>query len=177
MTITNLKYASEDKKSIRVTTDTTVYVVTWPCFTWHRTEIEKAISGGMNIDDFKTIAEIKDDKYNLIKAERDRRTVNGGYKVTLNDEDKWFHSDQFSRGQQLGLAQLGTNVPAGLQWKTMDGSFVTMTPELAQQILIAGSLSDTALFQAAEAHKAALYASSTPATYNHLTGWPLIFGE
>lgn len=57
----------------------------------------------------------------------------------------------------------------------MDGSFVTMTPELAQQILIAGSLSDTALFQAAEAHKAALYASSTPATYNNLTGWPLIF--
>ena len=52
----------------------------------------------------------------------------------------------------------------------MDGSFITMTPELAQQILIAGSLSDTLLFQAAEAHKAAVYASSTPATYNHLTG-------
>jgi hypothetical protein len=108
-----------------------------------------------------------------IKAERDRRTQNGGYKVG----QKWFHSDQFSRGQQLGLVLLGANFPAGLQWKTMDGSFVTMTQALAGQILAAGAASDSATFAVAEAHRAAMEASQDPASYDFSTGWPAIFGE
>lgn len=119
----------------------------------------------------EVVAKFKVMRWDAIKAERDRRTQNGGYKVGA----KWFHSDQFSRGQQLGLVLLGANIPAGLQWKTMDGSFVTMTQLLAQQILGSGTGSDQAIFAAAETHKAAMEASADPASYDFSAGWPAIF--
>jgi hypothetical protein len=112
-------------------------------------------------------------KLAAIKAERDRRTQSGGYKVGT----KWFHSDQNSRSQQLGLVLLGANIPAGLQWKTMDGSFVTMTPQLASQILVEAAASDQAIFAVAEAHKAAMESSADPASYDFSAGWPKSFGE
>lgn len=108
-----------------------------------------------------------------IKAERDIRTEHGGYKVG----DKWFHSDQKSRSQQLGLVLLGGNIPAGLQWKTMDGTFVTMTQQLAGQVLAAAAASDQAIFAAAEAHRKAMEVSQDPAAYDFSTGWPKVFGE
>lgn len=115
----------------------------------------------------------KDSAWSRIKVERDRRTREGGYQVA----GKWFHSDEFSRGQQLGLVLLGSSIPAGLQWKTMDGTFVTMTPTLAQQILAAGAASDVAIFAAAETHKAAMEASADPAAYDLSGGWPKVFDE
>lgn len=120
-----------------------------------------------------TTAEIKAAKWDAIKAERDRRTEQGGYKVGT----KWFHSDQKSRGQQLGLVLLGASIPANLQWKTMDGSFVTMTQQLAGQVLAAAAASDQAMFAAAEAHKVAMEASADPASYDYSGGWPKIYGE
>ena len=121
----------------------------------------------------KDAGTIKAIKWKAIKAERDRRTDNGGYEVG----SKWFQSDQKSRSQQLGLVLLGTNIPANLQWKTMDGSFVTMTQQLAGQILAAGAASDQAIFAAAETHKAAMEASADPASYDYSGGWPKIYGE
>jgi len=119
------------------------------------------------------LAQCKAAAWEGIKAERDRRTDNGGYKVG----DKWFHSDQKSRSQQLGLVLLGANIPAGLQWKTMDGSFITMTQQLAGQVLAAAAASDQAIFAAAEAHRQAMEASADPAAYDFSTGWPKVFGE
>lgn len=108
-----------------------------------------------------------------IKAERDRRTESGGYVV----DTKWFHSDQKSRSQQLGLVLLGSGIPSGLMWKTMDGTFVEMTPTLAQQILGAAAASDQAIFSAAETHKAAMEAAADPAAYDFSGGWPKVFWE
>jgi len=118
-----------------------------------------------------TTDQAKAAKWDAIKAERDRRTETGGYKVGT----KWFHSDQKSRSQQLGLVLLGANIPANLQWKTMDGSFVTMTAALAQQVLGAAAASDQAIFAAAEAHKAAMEASADPASYDFSGDWPATF--
>jgi len=109
-----------------------------------------------------------------IKAERDRRTQAGGYKVA----GKWFHSDTFSRTQQMGLVMLGANIPAGTPWRTMDGSTVTMTQTLAGQIFGAAAASDIAIFAAAEAHIAALQESPDPGAYDYRSaGWPKIYGE
>ncbi|HJW26437.1 MAG TPA: DUF4376 domain-containing protein [Rhodocyclaceae bacterium] len=110
-----------------------------------------------------------------IKDERDRRTENGGYKVTVGGIDKWFHSDQKSRSQQLGLVLLGANIPNNLQWKTMDGSFVAMTQELALQVLSAGAASDQTIFTAAETHKQAMESSADPSAYDFSAGWPVTF--
>lgn len=118
-----------------------------------------------------TSEEVKLSVWDRIKYERDCRTENGGFKVGT----KWFHSDQKSRSQQLGLVLLGANIPANLQWKTMDGSFVTMTQQLAGQVLAYAAASDQAIFAAAETHKSAMEASADPASYDFSGGWPATF--
>ncbi len=118
-------------------------------------------------------AVVKANKWNAIKAERDRRIQSGGYKVGA----KWFHSDTFSRTQQMGLVMMGANIPNGTPWKTMDGSTVTMTQTLAGQNLGTAAASDIAIFSAAEIHRVAMEASADPATYDFSTGWPKAFGE
>ena len=177
MSITNLKYANTEQTSLKVTTDSGEYSAPWPCYTWHSQEIQEAIDAGMVIEDHLSLAEIKAQKESEIKAERDRRTV-GGYFIT--SVQKWLHSDQFSRSQQLGLISLGANIPAGLQWKTMNGSFVTMTPALAQEILVTGAMSDQAIFAKAQvkiAEVEALKSATEVLEYSVNSGWPLIFGE
>ena len=142
----------------------------------------RAVSGPGDVGTDETYSEnqpapgasqVKAAKWDANKAERDRRTENGGYKVGT----KWFHSDQKSRSQQLGLVLLGASIPANLQWKTMDGSFVTMTQQLAGQVLAAAAASDQAIFAAAEEHRQAMEASADPAAYDFSTGWPKVFGE
>lgn len=116
-----------------------------------------------------TAAEVWD----RIKAERDKRIQNGGYKVGT----EWFHSDTFSRTQQMSLVMMGSNIPAGTLWKTMSGSMVTMTQSLAGQIFGTAAASDIAIFTAAETHRVAMEASADPATYDFSTGWPKAFWE
>jgi Domain of unknown function (DUF4376) len=115
----------------------------------------------------------KDDKLAAIKTERDRRIQTGGYLVGA----KWFHSDTFSRTQQMGLVMLGTNIPSGTHWKTMDGTFVVMTPSLAGQIFAAAAAKDIATFAAAEAHIAAVTASLEPSSYDFSGGWPAVYQD
>lgn len=116
--------------------------------------------------------DIKAEMWKKIQTERDRRKVSG-VKVGEN----WYHSDDTSRIQQLGLVMFGENMPTGIMWKTLSGSFVEMTPTLALQIFSAVASSDMAIFSKAEYHKANMYASSDPASYDYLTGWPLSYGE
>ena len=111
--------------------------------------------------------------WDRIKAERDRRAQAGGYVAG----GKWFHSDTFSRTQQLGLVLLGASLPAGLQWKTMDGTFVAMTQALAAQVFAAAAASDQALFAHAEALRMAVDAAEDPSSVDIVAGWPPVFGE
>lgn len=112
----------------------------------------------------------KESLWEDIKAKRDALTQTSGYQVA----GKWYHSDTFSRTQQLGLVLMGSNIPAGLQWKTMDGSYVEMTATLAQQVFAAAAASDIAIFAAAEVHRAALDTADLQ-TYDVNTGWPVGF--
>ena len=124
-----------------------------------------------------TLAEVHAGKWEAIKAERDRR-ADLGVKVG----QYWFHSDQKSRTQQLGLVLLGANIPAGLQWKTLPLTppppvFVPMTQQLAQAIVSATAASDTAIFTAAEVHRIAVESSTAPQNYDFSTGWPTSIEE
>lgn len=103
-----------------------------------------------------------------IKVERDRRTQQGGYKVGT----KWYHSDTFSRSQQLGLVLMGSNFPQGLMWKTMDGSFVEMTPTLAQQVFQSATISDSTIFAHAEGLNQQIQSSDNPESIDIYSGWP-----
>ena len=117
----------------------------------------------------KTPAQIWED----IKAIRDRKTQQGGYKVGTD----WYHSDTFSRTQQIGLTIMGASMPEGIMWKTMAGSFVAMTPTLAQQIFAAAGNQDAMLFGYAEQLKAQVEAAADPATVDINAGWPETFGD
>ena len=118
-----------------------------------------------------TIDQIKASKWGAIKAERDRRRLSG-VKVAIGGVDKWFHSDDTSRIQQLGLLMMGVNMPPGLKWKTLDNSFITMTPAIAQQVFTGQAASDQAFFAVAEAHRVAMEASEDAAAYDYSAGWP-----
>lgn len=120
-----------------------------------------------------TLVEKQAAVWQLIKEERDRRTQLGGYQVDGN----WFHSDTFSRSQIIALVVMGENMPEGLNWKTMDGNFVSMTPTLAQQIFAAAAAQDQAVFGVAETHKANMLAEEDPYGYDYLSDWPVSHGE
>lgn len=132
-----------------------------------------------------TAAEVKTGKWEAIKAERDRRK-GGGFKVgTL-----WFHSDADSRIQHLGLKDKARDLIAAggamtdnlailgqpQRWKTMDGSFATITAQLAFDIVAAAGDLDARLFAVADTHRAAMEAAADPATYDFSAGWPESFG-
>jgi hypothetical protein len=120
--------------------------------------------------------EVKARVWESIKSERDKRKASG-VKVTVSGVDKWFHSDDASRIQQIGLVMMGANIPNGLQWKTTDGTFVTMTQALAMQIFEASAEHDVAVFGIAEQHRANMEASESPDDYDYSTGWPQTFAE
>lgn len=122
------------------------------------------------IDSYDPLPEAKAAKWLEIFAERERRK-NGGY-VT---QGKRFHSDADSRIQQLGLLMMGQNMPPGIQWRTLDSGFVTMTPALAAAIFNSAASADMQLFAAAEAHRAAVNALTdlvAIAAYDFSGGWP-----
>lgn len=132
-----------------------------------------AIPGNVPLPaDIEPLVQRQSDTWEKIKAERDRKVQTGGYQVAGH----WFNSDTFSRTQQLGLVIMGANLPAGIQWKTLDNGFVTMTPTLASQIFQAAAASDMALFAAAIVHQTAMMASQTPETYDYSSGWPAVYG-
>lgn len=114
--------------------------------------------------------------WDAIKAMRDQRKA-GGVKVKVGAANKWFHSDVASRIQQMSLVMMGDGIPADLQWKTMDGSFIAMNQTVAGAVFAAAAASDQAIFAVAEGHRVAMEASADPAAYDYSTGWPAIFGE
>lgn len=129
-------------------------------------------------------------KWESIKTERDRRK-SGGFKVKVGSSNKWFHSDADSRIQHLGLKDKARDLLAGggmmtdkltilgqtVKWKTMDGTFVDVSAQVAFDIVSSAGDLDAQLFVAAETHKAAMEASADPANYDFSAGWPNYFGE
>lgn len=132
--------------------------------------------------------QIKADMWEAIKAERDRRK-SGGFNVRVGSGNKWFHGDADSRIQHLGLKDKARDLIAGggamtdkltilgqtVRWKTMDGSFVDVSAQIAFDIVAAAGDLDAQLFAAAETHKAAMEASADPSAYDVSGGWPATF--
>jgi hypothetical protein len=95
-----------------------------------------------------------------LKQIRDDLTENGGCLVG----GKWFHTDVKSKQQQMALTMAGMSLPDNLQWKTMDGSFVTMTPALATELFAAQLAREATIFAICQAKQQ----DDTPIN----EGWP-----
>lgn len=136
---------------------------------WARTSDGEAVAAAR-------LAGGRNTAWSQIKTHRDLLSEAGGYSVTVGGETKWFHSDAKSKTQQLGLLIAGAAVPP-VPWKTMDGSFVTMSQAWAAAIFAAAAAQDIAIFGAAEAHRAAMMAAEDPLAYDwRSTGWPAVYG-
>lgn len=120
---------------------------------------------------YDPIPELQDAMWIKIQAVRDTKKSSG---VTVGDYK--FHSDEASRIQQLALVLMGQNIPLNLQWKTIGGTFVVMTPTLAMQIFSATAARDAAIFSSAETHKTAMKQIGEwelIERYDFSSGWPL----
>lgn len=125
---------------------------------------------GQELLDKKT--EWKTKKSNEVTFIREQKGQLGGYKVGTH----WFHSDTFSRTQQLGLVMMGATIPESLQWKTMSGEYVAMNQSLATQVFQSAIAQDIALFAHGETLKQQINASDDPANFDITVGWPETFG-
>lgn len=124
------------------------------------------------------------DMLGRIKAKRDQIVLQG-----IKVGTKWYHSDEASRTKYIGLLRMAdAAVTAGgagttplqyggqdIQWKTMDGTFIKMTVQRANDVFAAVSGLDFAAFAVAETHKAAMEVSADPAAYDFSSGWPATF--
>jgi len=105
-----------------------------------------------------------------VKEWRTRITAGGVYCA-----GKWWHSDQSSRTQWLGLLILGANVPA-IEWKTMDNTKQVLSPVLVQQVFSAMLVHEQTAFNVAEAHRTSILNHNRPLEYDISAGWPSIYG-
>lgn len=152
---------------------------------WESTIISKETLDGLLLNT------IRSNIWEEIKAYRDKRKFLGIYV-----SGSWFHNDSDSRTQWLGLKDKARDVLANggtstsvltinhpqygivpIQWFTMSGALVTVTVQLAFDIVEKTGDLDGVLYGIGQYHRAQLYSSPTPETYNYKVGWPPVYGE
>ena len=121
-------------------------------------------------------AEQQAEVWERIKAKRYDNLRHGVY---IKSVGKWFQTDDATRLQYLALAL--ESVTGGfkkpINWKTMDNSFLMLTPELLREIMQAMHDDEEADFINAEKHKAAMLKAENPLKYDYSDGWTANFDE
>lgn len=121
-------------------------------------------------------AEQQDEVWERIKAKRYDNLRHGVYAKSVG---KWFQTDDATRLQYLALAL--ESVTGGfkkpINWKTMDNSFLMLTPELLREIMQTMHDDEQADFANAEKHKAAMLKAENPLEYDYSGGWTANFDE
>lgn len=118
----------------------------------------------------------------LIHIERDRRWKSG-FPIMHDDGEGagertyWLHSDPESVSHQDNAKALGSDLTTDRTWRTLDGSYVRMTPELAEKVSIARFDYKCQIFDAGENHQLIMTELDDPTDYDFSAGWPLSFEE
>ena len=118
-------------------------------------------------------AEQQAEVWERIKAKRYDNLRAGVYVKSVK---KWFHTNDESRTQYIMLRTM-RELPAGLQWKTMEDEFVPMTRELLDELSMQMLQDEQADFANAEKHKAAMLKVENPLEYDYSGGWTANFDE
>lgn len=186
MTITKLKYTDESETSIQVTTDTGSYTAAWPCHTWHMTEIQEALDSGLVIEPHMTTEEALElavtTTIQKLKDHRDSLTYNGGVLVTVEGEDKWFYSTTNARSEYSTLYPVFVDHPDHTVpgWRTMDGTFITLTKDVLSDVQLNLSIQQSAIFAVCVTHEDAIKEMTDAGSvysYDYKKGWPSVYGE
>lgn len=141
----------------------------WPSDIPLSAELKDILDGPIYVP---TKEEVQQEKWQGIVTIREKRSMGG-----VNVQGKWFHSDTHSLVQYLALLAAGPNLPPGIRWKTMDGSFVVMTPALVQQVYSTAVISNNAIFQHAEVLRATMMTLKNPEAFDVSTGWPQVYAD
>lgn len=166
--------------------------------------LEWLTKGGMptkiaDIDELRDVLKVQfpsglkktvEDLNSFVDAELSRRW-RSGFPIIIDGVTKWFHSDEFSLAQHLGLKDNARDLLAAggavtdnitidgqpVVWSTMDGSQVSITIQVAFNLVTAAGKRQVLIFAASEAHRVAIASSQDPASYDALSGWPSMFGD
>lgn len=176
--------------STRVLGGVEVVAITLPLSTVPKWNPEAPVPGSYLVDDDVQAGWIKGDSgvfsppplahqrdkvWDSCRALRDKKRFEGGVKVG----EHWFLSTQVAMSEYASLALLSASLAPSTVlrsgWRTMSGATVDMTPSLVGQIMAAGFAQVAAIDDAAQAHKAAIYASADPTAYDFSSGWPAVY--
>ena len=139
---------------------------TWDGEQWH---IDPECAARLKVEQ-------QDEMWERIKAKRYDNLRHGVYAKSVG---KWFQTDDATRLQYLALAL--ESVTGGfkkpINWKTMDNSFLMLTPELLREIMQTMHDDEQADFANAEKHKAAMLKAENPLEYDYSGGWTANFDE
>ncbi len=121
------------------------------------------------------LEKIYKEKWEKIKEIRTFKMNDG---VLIQSIGKWFHTDPDSK-QQIH-AMVTANV-IGLYktsaWKTLDNTYVQLTPMLLLQVFGAMLENESRLFDIGKLHYESLYTSSDPVNYDPASQWPTTFSD
>ena len=121
------------------------------------------------------LEKIYEEKWDQIKAVRTFKMNDG---VLLQSIGKWFHTDPDSK-QQIH-AMVTANVIGMYKvtaWKTLDNTYVQLTPPLLLQLFGAMLENEARLFEIGKLHYDMLHTSQDPANYDPTSQWPTTFSD
>ena len=115
------------------------------------------------------------EKWEKIKEIRTFKMNDG---VLIQSIGKWFHTDLYSKQQiqSLVVANL-IGVYKTTAWKTLDNTYVQLTPMLLLQVFGAMSENESRLFDIGKLHYESLYTSNDPVNYDPASLWPTTFSD
>lgn len=102
-----------------------------------------------------------------IKQKR-HQNLRGG--VYVESVGKWFHNTDEARQQYTFMRTL-PQLPPDLQWKTMDGGFVSLTRALLDELSLKLLADEQQDFANAERHRVLMEQSDDPEHYDYSDGW------
>ena len=115
------------------------------------------------------------EKWEKIKEIRTFKMNDG---VFLQSIGKWFHTDLYSKQQiqTLVIANI-IGIYKTTAWKTLDNTYVQLTPMLLLQVFGAMLENESRLFDIGKLHYESLYTSNDPVDYDPASQWPTTFSD
>ena len=121
------------------------------------------------------LEKIYKEKWEKIKEIRTFKMSDG---VLIQSIGKWFHTDLYSKQQIQALVVTNLiGIYKTSAWKTLDNTYVQLTPMLLLQVFGAMLENESRLFDIGKLHYESLYTSSDPVNYDPASQWPTTFSD
>ena len=121
------------------------------------------------------LEKIYEETWDQIKAVRTFKMNDG---VLLQSIGKWFHTDPDSKQQIHAMVTASViGMYKVTAWKTLDNTYVQLTPPLLLQVFGAILENEARLFGIGKLHYDMLHTSQDPASYDPTSQWPTTFSD